>query len=353
MNHARRLHRLIAERERPLLVTSLVNIRYLTGFTGTAASLLVTAEECVFATDGRYGELAEELAGELEVTRVEVSTTGMLDLLAGLVGSAAEVDLEADHVTWSFLTSLQEKVATTLHPTTGVVEAHRLVKDAAEVEALTAAACAGDAAFAGIAGLAAVAATEAELADALVEAMRAAGGDQAGWPPIVAAGPNAARPHHQTGGGPVGDGLLLLDYGCLVDGYHSDMTRTVWLDGEPDDELRKLFDAVLESNEAGIAAVRPGATGDDVDEACRAVLRRHGLEDHFLHSTGHGVGLEIHEAPAARRKSEDVLEPGHVLTVEPGVYLPGVGGVRIEDMVAVTDAGHDVLTASPKELAVR
>ncbi len=111
MDHARRLHRLIAERERPLLVTSLVNIRYLTGFTGTAASLLVTAEECVFATDGRYGELAEELAGHLEVTRVEVSTTGMLDLLAGLVGSAAEVDLEADHVTWSFLTSLQDKVA--------------------------------------------------------------------------------------------------------------------------------------------------------------------------------------------------------------------------------------------------
>jgi Xaa-Pro aminopeptidase/Xaa-Pro dipeptidase len=130
------------------------------------------------------------------------------------------------------------------------------------------------------------------------------------------------------------------------------MTRTVWLDGEPDAELRRIHAAVVESNEAGISAVRPGATGHDVDEACRAVLRRHGLEEHFLHSTGHGVGLEIHEAPSARRGSDDVLEPGVVLTVEPGAYIPGVGGVRIEDMVLVTDTGHEVLTSSPKELAV-
>jgi Xaa-Pro dipeptidase len=352
MDHARRLHRLISERERPLLVSSLVNIRYLTGFTGTAAWLLVSAEDCVFATDGRYGELAEELASRLEATRVEVSTTGMLDLLTGLVGSAAEVDLEADHVTWSFLTSLQDKVGTTLHPTTGVVEAYRLVKDADEVAALTAAARAGDAAFAAIAGLAAGASTEADLADALVEAMRAAGGDQAGWPPIVAAGPNAARPHHQTGGGPVGDGLLLLDYGCLVDGYHSDMTRTVWLDGEPDAELHRLFDAVVESNEAGIAAVGPGATGDEVDEACRAVLRRHGLEEHFLHSTGHGVGLEIHEAPGIGPLGAGTLAAGMAVTVEPGVYLPGRGGVRIEDTLIVTDDAPELLTLTSKELLV-
>jgi Xaa-Pro aminopeptidase len=352
MDHARRLDSLIAERQRPLLVSSLVNIRYLTGFTGSAAWLLVTPEECVIATDGRYGELADELAGRLNATRVEVSTTGMLGLLGGLVGSAGDVDLEADHVTWSFLTSLQEEVGTTLHPTIGVVEAHRRVKDGDEIAALTAAARAGDAAFDAIGSMASAAATEAELSDALVESMRAAGGERAEWPPIVAAGANAARPHHQTGGGPIGNGLLLLDYGCLVDGYHSDMSRTVWLEGEPDAELRRLFDAVVESNAAGIAAVRPGATGDDVDEACRVVLRSHGLEDHFLHSTGHGVGLEIHEAPWARRKSEDVLEPGHVLTVEPGVYLPGVGGVRIEDMVLVTETGYDVLTASPKELAL-
>jgi len=350
MDHARRLDRLIAERERPLLVSSLINIRYLTGFTGTAAWLLVTPGGCVVATDGRYGELAAELATHLNDTGVEVSTSGMLDALAGLIGDAPDVDLEADHVTWSFLTSLRAKVGATLHPSTGIVERHRMVKDAGEVAALAAAAAAGDAAFATVARMAGAAATEAELSDALIEAMVAAGGDRAGWPPIVAAGANAARPHHQTGSGPIGGGLLLLDYGCTVDGYHSDMTRTVWLDDEPDAELRRLFDAVVESNQAGIAAVRPGATGNDIDEACRVVLRTHGLEEHFLHSTGHGVGLQIHEGPWARRGSDDVLEPGHVLTVEPGAYLPGVGGVRIEDMVLVTDTGHQVLTTSPKEL---
>ncbi|MDQ3782489.1 MAG: aminopeptidase P family protein, partial [Actinomycetota bacterium] len=301
-------------------------------------------------TDGRYGELATELAADLRDTDVEVFTTGMLDALAGLIGDAPDVDIEAEHVTWAFLTSIQDKVPGTLHPSTGVVEHHRMVKDDDEVAALTAAATAGDSAFSAIADLAAGAATEAELGEALIAAMQDAGGERAGWPPIVATGPNAARPHHQTGAGAIGDGLLLVDYGCTVDGYHSDMTRTVWLDGAPDTELRRLHQAVAESNQAGIAAVRPGATGHDVDEACREVLRRYELEEAFLHSTGHGVGLQIHEAPSARRQSEDILEPGHVITVEPGAYLPGVGGVRIEDMVLVTDDGHRVLTESPRDL---
>ncbi len=350
MDHASRLDRLIAARERPLLVSSLINIRYLTGFTGTAAWLLVSPQRCLFVTDGRYGELATELAAGLRGTDVEVFTTGMLDALAGLIGDAPDVDVEAEHVTWAFLTSIQDKVPGTLHPSTGVVERHRMVKDDDEVAALTAAATAGDAAFSAIAGLAAAAASEAELGEALIAAMRNAGGERADWPPIVATGPNAARPHHQTGARAIGNGLLLVDYGCTVDGYHSDMTRTVWLDGAPDTELLRLHRAVAESNQAGIAAVRPGATGHDVDEACRAVLRRYELEEAFLHSTGHGVGLQIHEAPSARRHSEDVLEPGQVITVEPGAYLPGVGGVRIEDMVLVTDEGHRVLTESPRDL---
>jgi Xaa-Pro aminopeptidase len=194
------------------------------------------------------------------------------------------------------------------------------------------------------------AATEGELGDGLVSTMKVAGGDQAGWPPIVATGPNAARPHHRAGDDKLGDGVLLLDYGCVVDGYHSDMSRTVWVGGDVEDEVAAVHAAVLEANEEGIAAVAPGVEAGAVDAVCRDVLRRHGYEEHFLHSTGHGVGLDIHESPAVRRGSEEVLAPGQVITIEPGVYLPGRFGVRIEDMVLVTEAGHEVLTTSSKEL---
>jgi Xaa-Pro aminopeptidase len=224
------------------------------------------------------------------------------------------------------------------------------VKDHAEIEALRAAADAGDQAFTTVREQARQVNTEGELGWRLIEAMRRAGGRQADWPPIVEAGANAALPHHLSEDGPVGTGLLLLDYGCTVNGYHSDMSRTIWLHGEPDREIARMYEAVLESQEAGIATVRPGVTGHDVDEACRVVLRRYGYEEQFVHSTGHGVGLEIHEGPRLARDSKDVLVPGHVVTVEPGVYVPGFGGIRIEDMVVVTEDGHEVLTKSEKGL---
>jgi Xaa-Pro aminopeptidase len=157
-------------------------------------------------------------------------------------------------------------------------------------------------------------------------------------------------PHHLSAKDEIGRGLLLLDYGCTVDGYHSDMSRTIWLEGEADAETVRMHEAVHAAQQAGIEAVRPGATGHEVDEACRRVLRRHGYEGLFVHSTGHGVGLEIHEGPRLAVESEDVLMPGNVVTVEPGVYVPGSGGVRIEDMVLVNETGHRVLTNSDKGL---
>jgi Xaa-Pro aminopeptidase len=256
--------------------------------------------------------------------------------------------LEADDVRWSFVHAIKSRVETGLTPTKHIVEGLRQKKDESEVRALTAAANAGDAAFAAVRQLASEVATEQELGWGLIDAMRGAGGTQAGWPPIVAANANAALPHHLSADGPIGSELLLLDYGCTVDGYHSDMSRTIWLHGDPKREILRMHEAVLESQTAGIAMIRPGVTGRDVDEACRAVLRKYGYENQFLHSTGHGVGLEIHEAPRLARNSDDVLAPGHVVTVEPGVYVPGFGGVRIEDMVLVTDSGHRVLTKSDK-----
>ncbi len=351
MNHARRLERLMAGLERPLLITSLVNIRYLTGFTGTSAYVVIGPERCVFITDGRYAEAAEELLETLPDTELTTHTGGVATAIGEALGDATALDVEADHVSWSFARSLDEGLNVELVPCRGVVERHRRVKDAEEIAALSAAAVAGDAAFTRLGALLGSVSTEGELGLSLIEEMRAAGGEAAGWPPIVAVGPNAARPHHRSGEGVVdGSGLLLMDYGCVVDGYHSDMTRTVWLGDGVDPEMEQIHAAVLESNEAGIAAVGPGVRAHDVDEACRAVLRAHGYEEYFVHSTGHGVGLEIHEGPWVKRNSDDVLEPGNVVTIEPGVYIPGLGGVRIEDMVVVTDGGREVLTRSRKEL---
>lgn len=351
MGFAHRVERLTAGLERPLLVSALANIRYLTGFTGSNAFVLATPDGLTFITDGRYAEVASGLIEHLPGAELMVYNNQLHRHLASAIGSADVVDLEAAHVTWDFVTALQSETSAELVATTDVVERFRRVKDGDEVAALAAAAAAGDAAFAALPGLLDAASTEAELGDGLISTMKSRRAERAGWEPIVAVGPNAARPHHRAGTGSVdAPGILLLDYGCVVGGYHSDMTRTVWMGGEPDDEARRVHAAVLASNEAGIAAVRPGAVAGDVDEACRAVLRSHGYEEFFVHSTGHGVGLDIHEAPWVRRGSEDVLEPGNVVTIEPGVYLPGRFGVRIEDMVLVTEDGHQVLTASPKEI---
>ncbi len=350
MDHPARLRRLLSSLERPLLVTSLVNLRYLTGFGGTSAAMIATPDGATFMTDGRYAELAGDLVAALPATELVVQKGTLLETLARLVADLPELGVEADHVTWTFARALGDDYSGTMHPEAGVVETLRRVKDRDEVEALRKAAAAGDAAFARVGELAAASATEGELGHLLIEAMRAAGGEPAGWPPIVAAGAHASRPHHRSGAGPVEAGLLLLDYGCVVDGYHSDMTRSVWLGGGSDEEVERIHGAVLESNEAGIAAVAPGVRAHDVDEACRRVLRDHGYEELFVHSTGHGVGLEIHEAPSVKKDSADVLEPGLVVTVEPGVYVPGRGGVRIEDMVLVTETGNEVLTRSPKAM---
>ena len=212
------------------------------------------------------------------------------------------------------------------------------------------AAAAGDYAFSIVDALAAEAETEAHLGELMIAAMASHHGERAGWDPIVAVGANASRPHHESGSGVLADGLLLLDYGCVVDGYHSDMTRTVWRGDGLDDETQGVYAAVLASNAAGIAAVGPGVPAGDVDSACREVLDDYGYLEHFLHSTGHGVGLEIHEGPSVRKDSSEVLEAGQVITVEPGVYLPGKLGVRIEDMVLVTADGGEVLTRSSKEI---
>jgi Xaa-Pro aminopeptidase/Xaa-Pro dipeptidase len=348
MNHAARLGALTAALTEPLLVSKPPNLSYLTGFTGSNGWLLARpGGSCTFVTDGRYGELAEVLVADLPDTELVVYTSGMWDVFRSLVDGA--LTLESDGVTWQFATDLARETGVEVEPGGGRVEEQRRIKDPDEVQALADAAAAGDRAFSALGELVEPTITEEELGWRLIDAMRRAGGQAAGWEPIVAAGAGASIPHYRSGRNAVGSGLLLLDYGCTVEGYHSDMSRTVWLTGGPDDEMGRVYRAVAESQEAGLAAVAPGVACGDVDEAVREVLRGYGYEEQFLHSTGHGVGLEIHEPPWVRRGNDDPLRVGDVITVEPGVYLPGIGGVRIEDMVLVTEDGGEVLTHSPKE----
>jgi Xaa-Pro aminopeptidase len=337
-----------------LLVTNMSNIRYLTGFTGSAAMLLVTRDRLLFVTDGRYrDQAAAQLArarvhGDIEIGR---SADEQRDILAVPVGDLRHLGLESANISWAQQRLLGNEwfEGTELVPTEGVVEDLRLTKDAGEVARIQAASAMADAALAAVRHRLGEGATEAEIALELEWQMRRLGADGPSFETIVASGPNGAMPHYRAGDRRVREGdLVVIDFGALVDGYHSDMTRTVMV-GEPTETQRRMLVSVHASQAAGVAAVRSGAKARDVDEACRAVLRDAGWEDAFLHGTGHGVGLDIHESPRVSATSTGSLADGHVVTVEPGVYLPEHGGVRIEDTVVVTAEGCRTLTLAPKD----
>ena len=341
-----------------LLVTRLVNIRYLTGFTGSAAVLLVTPDGLGFFTDGRYrDQSALELAGAGVDAHIQVGLTGAAqrDLLKAAAAGIARLGLEAHDVTWA----RQRRFADEFFPdaelvaTESVVEALRQVKDAGELERMAEAAAIADAALATVRHRLAEGPTEEEFALELDFEMRRGGASAPSFDTIVASGPNGAKPHHRPSGRRIREGeLVVVDFGAIVDGYCSDMTRTLCV-GEPASATaRRLVDVVAARQRAGVDAVRAGVEGKAVDDVCRAVIAEAGWADAFLHSTGHGVGLEIHEDPRVGSTSPDTLVAGHVVTVEPGVYLAEHGGVRIEDTVVVTDDGCTVLTNATKELAV-
>jgi Xaa-Pro aminopeptidase len=341
-----------------LLVTRLVNIRYLTGFSGSAGMLLVLPDELVFVTDGRYrDQSAAELAAAGVEARIEIGMTqaAQREALQAAAAGVATLGLEAEAVTWG----QQRRLASEWFPdaelvaTAGLVEELRRVKDEGEVERMAAAAAAADAALAAVRHRLAERPTEAEFALELDFEMRRHGASGTSFESIVAAGPNGAKPHHRPSDRRIEAGeLVVLDFGAVVDGYCSDMTRTLCV-GEPASETaRRMVEVVAESQRAGVEAVRAGVEAKAVDEACRSLIADAGWADAFLHSTGHGVGLEIHEDPRVSSSSSDTLAAGYVVTVEPGVYLPDHGGVRIEDTVVVTEEGCRVLTNAPKELLV-
>ena len=338
-----------------LLVTSLTNIRYLTGFTGSAGMLFVLPDEAVLITDGRYGIQANEqiAAAGAPATVVVAGAAKQKESALDVASEVKSLALEAAHITWARQRALDTDwfPSVTLLPTTGLVEDLRRIKDAGEIARIEEACRIADDALEVVRPRLRDAPTEAEFGRLLDFEMRELGAAGPSFETIVAAGPNAAKPHHRPGSERIGTGgPIVLDFGALVDGYCSDMTRTVWVGGVDDPDLRRAVEVVMASQAAGVAAVGPGVKCSDVDKACREVITEAGWADAFVHGTGHGVGLDIHEAPSVAATSTDTLEAGHVVTVEPGVYLPGLGGVRIEDTVVVTEDGCRPLTSTPKDL---
>ena len=285
--------------------------------------------------------------------RIEIVAADPDSVVADAAATAkvTRLGLEAQSVTWAQQQRWAAELfaAGELVATHGVVEELRLVKDVGEAARIRAACAIADAALARVRSRLADRPTEVEFGLELDATMRSLGAADVSFETIVASGPNGAKPHHHPSSRRIEDGdLVVIDFGALVDGYHSDMTRTVAV-GDVGEERRRMLDVVLASQQAGVEAVGPGVTAADVDAVCRSVIDESGWGEAFLHSTGHGVGLDIHEEPRVSGRSTATLVAGHVVTVEPGVYLPELGGVRIEDTLLVTDGGCDRLTLAPKD----
>ncbi len=347
-----------------LLITNLTNVRYLTGFAGTNGYLFLTRNATWFYTDGRYATQASQMvkSGEIYIARNHAEVVGQLNSLTNDL-KLARVGYEGTHVTVSSRGAAWEpppgldKVMTyfegaELVATQGWVEELRKIKDAEEIAAIRAAAQMGDAGFEYILDRVKPGMTERELALDLEFHLRSMGSEGVSFDPIVAAAERSALPHARPTDRQVEKGhYLLFDFGCVADGYCSDMTRTVVV-GPVDDRHREVYETVLQAEVAGIEAAGPGVVCGDVDAVARRVITKAGYPEAFMHGLGHGVGLEIHEAPSLKTGFTEQLDPGYVITIEPGAYFEGWGGVRVEDLAVVTETGLEVLSTAPKDLIV-
>jgi Xaa-Pro aminopeptidase len=340
-----RIERLAALLDEPLLVTSGVNVRYLTGLSSSNAALLVDADgEATLFTDFRYAQKATALEG----IRFEQTARAVIaDLATRLAGRT--IAIESHVATVASHETLKDGGVETVS-TQGLVERLRAVKEPAELETMREAAAISDLMFAALAEERFTGRTERELAWRVRELFHEHGSSELAFDSIVAAAENGASPHADVRDVEIPAGTLVtVDAGCRVDGYASDCTRT-FATGDLPDELARAYEVCLEAQLAGLEAFASGASGRDADAAARDVITAAGWGEQFGHGLGHGIGLDVHEAPAVRAESTDTLEAGNVVSCEPGIYLPELGGVRIEDMVLVTDSGRERLTQAPKDL---
>lgn len=335
-----------------LLVTDFTNVTYLTGFTGDDSYLLVRRDGETILSDPRYiTQLEEECPGvDLDIRSPGVP---MLKAVTKVVGAtkAGRLGIEADSMTVGLLNQIAEKMPKIeLVPTSGLVEDLRLIKDKDEIERLRRAVWQAEKAFAVLRSTLRPEKTEKEVADELEHQFRLFGGKDASFASIVAVGPRAALPHATPGASRIGeDDFVLVDWGANDGLYCSDLTRMI-VTGKISPKFERIYNTVLEAQTRAIAAVRPGALAHDVDNVARSYITKAGFGKRFRHGLGHGLGMLVHEAPRLAVNSQTVLKPGMVVTVEPGIYLPGWGGIRIEDDILVTRNGHEVLTSVPKRL---
>jgi len=338
-----RVERLRSALEEPLLVTNPVSVRYLSGFKSSNAALLVEPDRVRLFADFRYAEAARAVAG---VEFEETARALLKDLAQRLSGRIA---FEADHVSYSGWETLRSGPVEPV-PRGGLVERLRAVKDDEELDAVRHACAITDRVYERLAGEPFVGRTERDVAWTLAELFHDEGAHDAAFEPVVASGPNAARPHGRATEREIRTGeTVVIDSGCTIDGYSSDYTRT-FATGPLDDELKEAYAVCLQAQEAALDGIRVGLTGVEADGIARALVDGSRFAGLFGHGLGHGLGLMVHEAPRMSTESSDTLAAGNVVTVEPGIYIPGLGGIRIEDDVVVTNDGIENMTSLRKDL---
>ena len=349
-----KLRRGLAEKEiEAIFISQPENRYYLSGFDGSSGFLLVTEKEAVLATDFRYMEQAKTQSPDYEIFQI---TNDMVSWLPGLLANlgVSRLGFEAGHITLALYRQLNDtlnerQTPTSLVPTDGVVESLRAVKEPGEIELITRAAAISDSAFEYIAGKIHAGMTEQEVSWVLEKFLRENGSQSIPFEIIVAAGPNAALPHAKPSPHPINEGEpVMIDLGARVEGYCSDLSRTICL-GKPADTFGKIYNVVLDAQLAAMSIIKEGITGEQVDSAARGVIQKAGYGEAFGHALGHGVGLAAHELPRLGPGSAETLTSGMVFTIEPGIYLPGWGGVRIEDLVVLENGRAKVISKARKE----
>lgn len=334
------------------LITSPYNLRYFTNFTGTTGLALVTKEQAFFVTDFRYTQQAAKQAQGFEIVK---NSGNIFAAVAELVQKEAvnALAFEEDHISFAEYGILEDLITeSALAPISGVLESLREVKDEQEIETIKQACLIADQGFDHVLKMIQPGMTEIEVANQLDFYMRSLGASGVSFETIVASGKRAAMPHGVASSKTIEQGdIITLDFGCYYEGYVSDMTRTFAI-GDPGEKMKEIYQIVLEAQLKVIEAAKPGISGIELDAVARDYIASFGYGEDFGHSTGHGIGLEIHEGPNVSARADNTFVPGNVITDEPGIYLPEIGGVRIEDDLLITSEGNEVLTHSPKELII-
>lgn len=334
-----------------ILITSAYNRRYVSDFTGSAGAVLISQNDALFITDFRYTEQASKQCNGFTVVQHKGTIPEEVATIVKQLG-IKKLGFEKDYVTYASYQTFNETIDAELIPVSGEIEKLRLIKDESEIKILKGAAKIADSAFSHILNFIQPGKTEIEVANELEFFMRKEGATSSSFDMIVASGVRGALPHGVASEKVIEKGeLVTIDFGALYNGYVSDITRTVAV-GQPSDKMKEVYDIVLEAQLRGMKGIKAGITGKQADALTRDYISEKGYGEYFGHSTGHGIGLEVHEGPGLSFKSDIVLEPGMVVTCEPGIYLPGIGGVRIEDDTIVTKEGNENLNTSTKELVI-